>query len=598
MNRSHRSVERPSILSLSLLVLISLLTFPNLPGRYSASPVHGSDGRLDASAARAERTRVSNSYGNLPLSFEANEGQADSRVRFISRGSRHTLFLTQTEAVLALIKPPAFKGDGGVRASAGILKKESSSEGVEHASLRMKLVGSNSAASVTGVDRLPGKSNYFVGNDPKKWQAGVSNFARVHYGEVYPGIDMVYYGNQGRLEYDFIVAPGADPRVIRLLFEGARRVRVGGRGDLILRTAVGEVRQQKPFAYQDADRVRTRIPARYIVAANNTVRIELGSYDKSKPVIIDPILVYSTYLGGSGGDSGLAIAIDSAGSAYVTGVTHSLNFPTTPGAFKTTTLTTNQVFVTKLNPSGAGPVYSTYLGSGEGNDIAVDSAGNAYITGTTVAEDDPTTEGAFDRTQNGGGGDLFITKLNATGSGLIYSTFVGGPDADQGISLAVDPAGNAYVTGLTISPDFPITPGALQSEFRGGQESFCTWGDAFITKLNPSGTGLVYSTFLGGADGQVGFGVTVDTAGNAYVSGVTASTDFPVTPGAAQTVHGDASAHLRAQYMRGRLCDEVECRRHGDDLFDLPGRDFWRHRQRHCHRSIGQGLCDRLDYFD
>jgi hypothetical protein len=360
----------------------------------------------------------------------------------------------------------------------------------------------------------------------------------VKYEAVYPGIDVLYYGNQAKLEYDFIVAAGADPDAIRLTFGGATALRLDASGDLLVGVGGSDVKLRRPVAFQNSNDSKVEVAASYDIGADRIVSLELGEYDRTQPLIIDPVLVYSTYLGGSNNDEALAIAVDNAGSAYVTGSTTSMNFPTTPGAFDTTP-GPFQAFVTKLDPSGSFPVYSTYLGGGggTGHGIAVDAAGNAYVTGS-AGSGFPTTSGAFDESHNGSS-DAFIAKLNSTGSALIYSTYIGGQDIDQAWAIAVNSAGSAFITGLTISNNYPTTPGAFQTILKGGEVGPCTFGDAFVTKLNATGTALEYSTFLGGTDGEFGFGIAVDQAGNAYVGGVTGSTiDYPVTAGAFQTIHG------------------------------------------------------------
>ncbi len=410
------------------------------------------------------------------------------------------------------------------------------------AMLRMQLVGANPQAKVSGLDELPGKSNYFVGNDPKKWRTNVPNYAKVKYEGVYPGVDLVYYGNQGQLEYDFVVQPGADPRQIALDVGAglalpkrapqAASLHVDGNGDLVVATEGGEVTFHKPVVYQqNDDGNRHRIDGRYVLSTpqsaidnrQSTISFELAAYDHTRPLVIDPVLVYSTYLGGSGYDAGNGIAVDASGNAYVTGTTYSSDFPTTPGAFQTTHGYYDDVFVSKLNPAGSTLIYSTYLGGSHmegGAGIAVDASGNAYITGDTNSSNFPTTPGAFQAP--GGGG--FVTKLNATGSALVYST-----SSIGGSAIALDAAGNTYVTGGTASSNFPTTPGAFQTTFAAGYNT-----NGFVSKLNPAGSALVYSTYLGGGF-DYGSAIAVDALGNAYVMGETASPDFPTTPGAFQT---------------------------------------------------------------
>jgi hypothetical protein len=466
------------------------------------------------------QAKILDSYGKLPLSFEANHGQTDSRVKFLSRTSGYSLFLTEDEAVLALSGKDAKTKVKIV----GMASKPQSRTALKGGVLRMKLRNANPAAKVSGVDELSGTSNYFIGNDPAKWRTSVPTYAKVKYDGIYSGIDLVYYGNQRQLEYDFIVAPKADPHRIQFDVRGAERVRREKNGDLVLKMGEDEIRWHKPVVYQEEDGAKQLIAARYAITGTNRVGFKLAKYDASRPLYIDP-LIYSTYLGGSNYDQGYGIAVDSLGNAYVTGATESPNFPITSGAFQTACNggyncnVDGDAFVTKLNPTGSALVYSTYLG-GSGTDqgfgIAVDSSGDVYVTGITNSPDFPLVN-ALQPTYGGGPYDAFVTKLNPTGSALVYSTYLGGSAQDQGQAIAVDSSGNAYVTGMGLT-DFPITPGAFQTTCCG----------AFVSKLNPAGSALVYSTYLGGSAGATGLGIAVDSSGNAYVTGHTDSTDFPL----------------------------------------------------------------------
>ncbi len=500
----------------------------------TALPLHGG---ASSAGREAARYRVIESYGRLPLSFEANRGQADPRVRFLSRGNGSTLFLTSTEAVLALRSGAVAKLPDGSRRSLV---------------LRMKLVGANPAARVAGLDPLPGRSNYFTGKAPSNWHTDIPHFAKVRYEEAYPGVDLVYYGNQRQLEYDFVVAPGGDPRRIALAVAGAEKVHVDAEGDLVLSAGDSEVRFRKPVMYQNLASGRREISGGYVQRGSDVVGFEVGAYDASQPLVIDPVLVFSTPLGGADNDRALGIALDAAGDVYVTGATSSFSFPTTPGAFQTQFPSAGPIvegeaeggFVTKIKADGSALVYSTYLAGGlpggvgdsvtigdGGSAIAVDSAGNAYITGFTFNSTFPTTPGTVQTTfgggicepvSNGACSDAFVTKLNPTGSGLVYSTFLGGNGADSGIGIAVDTAGNAYVTGDTKSVNFPTTGGAFQVGFGGGTEH------VFVAKLNAPGSALAYSTYLGGNEVDHSGGIAVDSAGNAYLTGSTSSSTFPV----------------------------------------------------------------------
>ena len=492
-------------------------------------------------------------YGDLPLSFEANHGQSDSKVKFLSRGSGYSLFLTSNEAVLALSQSEANESRTASRVARAAVRARQRKSAV----VRMTLVNANPQSQAAGHDALPGRSNYLIGNDPAKWRTNIPTYAKVKYEGVYPGVDVVYYGNQGQLEYDFVVAPGADPHLVTLAFDGARDVHIDARGDLVLSVEGGEVRQHKPVVYQESAGVRQEVAGGYVMKGKRHVGFRVATYDPSRPLIIDPVLAYSTYLGGSDTDRGNSIAVDSAGSAYVTGDTASIDFPTTAGAAQTTSAGFD-AFISKLNATGTALVYSTYLGGSDSDhsfSIAVDGTGSAYVTGETRSPDFPTTAGAVQTTLVAGV-DAFVTRLNATGSVLDYSTYL--LSGGSGLGIAVDGAGAAYVTGATEARYFPTTPGALQPTHAGG------FHDAFVTKLNATGTVRLYSTYLGGGSGaqDIGGDIAVDSAGSAYVTGRTDSTDFPITSGAAQTTLSD----------RGRrLCEQVECDRNRARLFDLSG---------------------------
>jgi uncharacterized repeat protein (TIGR03803 family) len=496
---------------------IIALTILRLPAAHDA-------GREASAVAKPHAVKA---YGHLPLSFEANQGQTDQRVKFLSHGTGYSLFLTGDEAVLALKKP-----GGSVARDRQLKAAVPSAE--PPAVVRMRLVGANAAAKVTGLAELPGKSNYFIGNDPKKWRTNVPNWAKVKYENVYPGVDLVYYGDQGQLEYDFVVQAGADPKAIQLGFAGAESPRIDGKGDLVLGADGGEVIFHKPVVYQPAtdhgQRTRDVVDGEYLLKGGR-VAFEVASYDKTRPLVIDPTLAYSTFLGGSSGDNGSAIAVDASGNAYITGGTASSNFPVTPGVFQTTLRSVNgNAFITKLNAIGSALVYSTYLGGsgGEaGSAIAIDGSGNAYVVGETLSSDFPTTPGALQTT---GAGDIgFVSKLNASGSALLYSTYLGGSPSCyvRGFGAAVNSSGNAYVAGYTCNRNFPTTPGAFETNFLGNPT-------AFVSKLNAAGSALVYSTFLGSADAGA---LAIDSSGNAYVTGDT-GTGFPTTPGALQTTIG------------------------------------------------------------
>ena len=514
----------------------------------------GADNAMADNAQPVAKAQIQESYGKLPLYFEANRGQTDRQVKFLSRSAHHTLFLTQDEAVFVMQKAKAEVKDKGLSPVTRHLPRVTrhASRGYEQTVLRMKFVGANPKTRVKGQKELPGKANYFIGNDPKKWRTNVPTYAKVQYRDLYHGIDLIYYGNQRQLEYDFVVSPGADPNLIKLAFEGAKEITLPDSGDLILTTDTGDVRLQKPLVYQlRKDGHKELIAGNYVIrptltvssssqsegtrhASPVTVAFQIAAYDTRRPLIIDPAaLFYSTYLGGSDIDSSFGIAVDAAGNAYVAGITDSIDFPTTVGSFQPAWAGDFDGFVTKLNPTGSGLVYSTYLG-GSDNDrgigIALDAAGNAYVVGFTNSANFPTTVGAF-QPALAGNFDSTVTKLNSTGSSLVYSTYLGGSGGDFGGPIAVDATGNAYVTGSTNSSNFPTTIGAFQPTLAGSS-------DAFVTKMNPTGSGLIYSTYLGGGGFDGGGGIAVDAAGNAHVNGSTESTNFPTTLGAFQPTFG------------------------------------------------------------
>jgi hypothetical protein len=428
-------------------------------------------------------------YGNLPLAFEPNMGQTDPQVLFVSRSQGMTVFLTASEAVMSL---------------------------KDHV-VRMKLVAAGAPRRTRGLEKLPGISNYFLGRDPKKWRTDIPNYGKVAFEGVYAGVDLVYRGNQRRLEYDFVVAPGANPDVIELAYEGADAVTVDPNGDLILRTSAGALHQERPRVYQEVDGRRVEIAGGYKVQGRR-VGFALARYDASRPLVIDPVLAYATFLGGSGLDSGNAIAVDSSGSAYVAGTTASSNFPTQSPAQRRQT--GQDVFVAKLMPGGDALAYATYLG-GSGDDaaagIAVDATGSACVTGSTTSANYP-TQSAYQRSKNGFS-DAFVTKLSPGGNALTYSTYVGGSGSQESHAIAVDRTGSAYITGWTSSVDFPT------------RSPYQTWqgvADVFVTKLAPDGSTLVYSTYLGGNGNDRGNGIAVDLSGSAYVTGSTDSVNYPV----------------------------------------------------------------------
>lgn len=398
----------------------------------------------------------------------------------------------------------------------------------------MKLLGANPRPRVAGLDQLPGKTNYFIGSDPRQWRTDVPTYAKVKYEAVYPGVDMVYYGTQGRqLEYDFIVAPNADPKAIRLSFEGADKMELDGQGDLVLHLDDKSVQLRKPVVYQKKYGVKQEIASGYKLSGEREVSFEIGVYDASTPLVIDPVLAYSTYLGGTGQDAGLEIAVNAHGSAFVTGLTTSLDFPPAPAAPKLGPGGGYDAFVVKLNAAGSALVYSTYLGGSDDENyhggvsyggIAIDNNDHAYVTGLTKSKDFPTTPGALS-VQLTSYADAYVSKLNAVGSGLVYSTFLGGKGFDGGQGIAVDQFGQAYVTGQDESGDLAV------NGFQPVHAAGCSSGykDGFVAKLNMGGSALLYTSYFGGNACNLGWGIAVDAAQNVYVMGETVSTNFPVT---------------------------------------------------------------------
>jgi hypothetical protein len=529
-------------------------------------------------------------FGKLPLSFEANRGQLDARVRFAARGPGYSLFLTPNEAVLDLRGPSR-----------------------EAAVIRMRLAGGNKTPAIAGVDPLPGRSNYYQTHMAAARRSGVRGlfegaaggryeniptYAGVRYANVYRGVDLIYHGNQRQLEYDLVVAPGADPGVIRLAFEGVEHLSVNADGELILQVGGGEVRQHKPIVYQMVDGVRRSVDGRYVIAGPRLVRFSVGAYDRHQPLVIDPTVSWGTYLGGSDSDLARAVAVDASGNVYITGQSHSTDFPTVPPDVAVTA--GHYVpFVAKLNSTGTSLLYSTYFdddaninyqigtgievdasgnayvtgqytlgglgskamvlrlnsagtltfsvylgggGDNHGNGIAIDGAGNAYITGL-ASSGFPVTSGAYQMTFAGGSGDAFVAKINTNAlpaNSLVYCTYLGGASDDEAHAIAIDAGGNAYITGQTIASNFPLTAGALQSTYGGGL------ADGFVAKLNTTGTSLLYSSLFGGSDFDAGYAIAVDASAFAYIAGYTVSTDLPTTSGAYQTAwtYGDCRVNF------------------------------------------------------
>jgi Bacterial Ig-like domain (group 3)/Beta-propeller repeat len=527
----------------------------------------------------------------LPLSFEVNRGQAAADAKFAARGGGYALLLTDRgEPVLAL------RGRSGQTAETNAARAVQISEPDERTLLRLDFTGSNSAPQMQGEEPLPGRSNYLIGNDPSKWLIGVPHYARVRYRDVYPGVDVLYYGKDQQLEYDFIVRPGTEPDSIRMKVQGAEGIGRSEPGSLVLKTAAGDVLLHKPVAYQEGPGGETEVACNYFLDQGE-VRFAVGDYDRGKVLRIDPVLSYAarldaslrdiavdgsgntyvagvtqsanfpttpgdvqstfggvgdaliakldptgssllfaTYIGGKDYDSASSIALDSSGNVIVVGSTSSSNFPVN-GPFQSTLIGEQDAFLIKLNPTGTQLLYSTYLG-GAGSEgaagVALDANGRAVLAGFTNFSNLPTSTGAL-QVVYGGNRDAFVAKLDTTQSGaasLLFSTYLGGSGDDEASAIAVDAAGFAFVTGITSSTNFPTT-----NPFQAACASCGKDGDAFVSKLSPDGTALVYSTFLGGSGRDIGNGIAVDSTGNAYIAGETQSSNFPTTAEAFQTTH-------------------------------------------------------------
>ncbi len=489
-------------------------------------------------------------YGRPPLAFEVNLGQEEAGARFVAHIAGGTLILKPGEAILSVA------GASGSNSSI----------------ICMKFLGADPNVWITGESQLPGKANYFVGSDPRRWHTGIPTYAAVRYKNLYPGIDLVYRAAESRVEYDLILAPGARPEVIRISLRGTQGQSVDSQGALVLRTVNGVIRNRRPFAYQELDGTRKPVRCGYTLLSRHEVGLLVGDYDTRKPLVIDPILDYSLVSGGVGGFVAVdaagnaytlsgstvsklsadgttiayttvigkmspgGIAVDSSGSVYVTGSSldgFPLVNPIQPvfvgGVDRTPmggTINLPDAVVAKLNPNGSAIVYSTYLGGNgrdEGRGITVDSGGNVYVVGFTGARDFPTTPGAFQPNKTSAfSANAFVSKINAAGTKLEYSTYLGGSAGSGGSGIAVDSFNNAYVVGTTDGSDFPTTPGVFQASVN----TYST--RAFVTKLNAAGSGLVYSTYLGGSTSDGANAVAVNSSGEAFVAGYTLSKDFPV----------------------------------------------------------------------
>ncbi len=523
------------------LVLVLLLAVLAVVERSGGGVQPKTDASLATPSATPNDAGLEEAYGRLPIAFEANRGQSDPAVKFLSRGPGYTLFLTPTEAVLNLTETLSTTSEDLGRSSASEAGNASAGESGKGSTVRMELLGGNPSTRAVGQEPLAGKVNYLRG-DASRSLTDVPTFRRAAFQGVYPGIDLAWYGNQGQLEYDFTVAPGADPTTISLGFEGADRLGLDDNGDLVVETQSGSLRHQAPFIYQEVSGRRQRVLGRFVLIGEREVGFSVGAYDTSRPLVIDPVLAYSTYLGGAGLDQAKAIAVDSAGAAYVTGRTDSANFPVASPIDGSLSGPTD-AFITKFDPSGSGLVYSTYFGGSsteESYGIAVDSTGAAHVTGNTRSPDFPVTTGALQQSFVGTSVDAFVVKLNPAGTALDYSTYLGGTEPlfagqTSGQGLDLGPEGTIYVGGRVTTTRLPTTAGALQPACGLTASGQCR--DAFLAKINPAGGGasdLLYLTYLGGTGEEEGRAIAVDANGSAHLTGITYSTDFPITAGAFQ----------------------------------------------------------------
>ncbi len=516
-------------LAVAALVMLTAGAF-NAPGRIAASSPRPTGATAAAHRPSSPAATRAHATAALPTGFELNRGQTDRRVTFLAHGSGYTLFLTATEAVLNVTT---------LTAAHARMDKTAAARPTGGDVVRLRLVGANAHAVVSGLDRLPGASNYLLGHKRSQWRTGVQSYAQVSYRDIYHGVNLVYHGAQRQLEYDFVLAPGVSPTAIKLDVLGARGLRLDRAGNLVLRLPNGDLSQARPIVYQQVRGRRVAVSGRYALLSHGEVGFAVGRHDTHAPLVIDPVLSYATYLGGgadSSDSAGNAIAVDNAGDAYVTGYTTSTSFPTTTGAYSATNSGATDAFVTKLNHTGT-ILYSTYLGGNDtsaGAGVAVDSVGDAYIAGTTSATDFPTTTGAYSGTA-AGSSDAFVTELNASGAAPVYSTLLGGNDVDSAAAIALAGPGKVYVTGSTSSLDFPTT-----NSYRAADNN----GAVFVAGLNTAASGknsLVYSTLLGSHGFDTGAGIAVNSAGDAYVTGSTAATGFPFTTGAYSTTNSGGS---------------------------------------------------------
>ncbi len=592
-----------------LTAMFALLVCGLFAGVWKLNNSHStsSAAKARATVTPAQRQQVLSQLANLPLSFEANQGQTDSSVKFMARGTGYTAFFTPTEATFEL---PA--GQDQASSDRQLPNRGRTVHSSSYTAVRMNMLGANPNAAIRGDSQLPGVSNYYQGNDPSQWKTGIQQFARINYSDVYPGVGLTFHGAQHQMEFDYIVQPGASPQQIAMSFDGVRSVTTDASGDLVLNSSAGDLRFHKPVAYQEKNGVRVPVDASFAIA-NNKVGFTVGEYDRSHELVIDPAMVYSLLRGSAADDVAEAIAVDSSSHAYITGYTGSSSFPHTTGTYKgkddiflyelksdgTLVFSTllggtgddvalalallpgsatpdifvagdtssadfpkttgpaygggpHDGFVARFNNAGA-LVYATYVG-GSGDDfifgLQADAAGNAYFGGSTRSSNLPTLnayQAAFPGVPGGQTG--MVGKLDTTGAST-YLTYLGGSDGDSVNALALDSANDIIVAGSTISSNFPTTAGVLQPKC--GTDGMCdaaanggtSQDDGFITKFAPTGKTLTFSTFLGGAKQDDVFGVAVDSGGNVYVTGQTLSTNFTTKTPFQASLNGTKDAFI------------------------------------------------------
>src|SRR2546425_9844516 len=479
---------KPTAFFLSLLGLAVVLTFLGhgpqaAPGPKNLSKLAPTASTIKASSEVA-KPRLAETYGKLPLSFEANHGQTDRQVKFLSRGRGYILFLTSNETVLHIRKPAMPAAQHRIDTVA-MGQEVAEDKAITTTVLRMRLVGANPAPDVSGLEELPGKTNYFIGNDPNQWRTNVPNYARVKYRNVYPGVDLLYYGNQRQLEYDFTVRPGADANRIVLGVQGADRLEVDAQGDLVLHTAVGPIRQRKPVIYQEIDGDRKEIPGAYVLTGRHQVGFRVAAYDASQPLVIDPVLVYSTYLGGSGVDQGFGIAVDASGNAYVTGLTASTDFPTTPGAFQTTFRGgTQDAFVAKFG-AATPTIQSTTL------------AFTAASATTSDFDDAALVQARLTKTSDGTPvpGEM-ITFTLGSGSGAPTCSAVTDATGTATCSLTPNQPAGTFTLTATFAGDSTFGPSSASTTFTVTKEETVTKFTATSPTLLANGMPATFSATL------------------------------------------------------------------------------------------------------